>query len=222
MMTIRKRVHFPMCRNSLTKERMKLYHHVLKIGSIAYKVVWPGTLCTRGTIARKENLFIIRRAEDSEYAATLEDYKYVLLKRIRGKYISVIVTEFDRFFKKYKFTMSSMRRNIMKIEVPRLKLNEMLPCFPSCFFTSEKSLETSTKKRKSRYKSRLNKPPSENLSTFKGWLVQCDAPNRLIPSSTSRLSARDDFVKEYISRNSDVILEPFLQELFATKKKQNV
>tara|TARA_B110000914_G_scaffold213267_1_gene215028 strand:- start:486 stop:1184 length:699 start_codon:yes stop_codon:yes gene_type:complete len=226
-MTVRRRLHFPLSLNWLTKTTMKLYGIRLEIGRVEYKVVWPGVLMTELKNVKTENLFIVRRVDENQYAAAMADYKYIFLSSTpRGvrKYKIHNVVNLKNLFNNYTFPITALRKNILEIEVPGVEFKEYLPCFPQCFFIEPSRSNSKRKKRQkdkvelSALNGRCKRRISDRvkaLNDYKGWVVLKDDSESALKLSRGTISTmRQNIVRSYIDRNSNRILAPLIKDLF--------
>jgi|TARA_B110000914_G_scaffold8932_1_gene7374 hypothetical protein len=223
-MTVRRRLHFPLSLNSLTKKTMKLYGIRLEIGRVEYKVVWPGVLVTELKKVKTENLFIVRRVDENQYAAAMTDYKYIFLSRTARNYKIHNVGDLKTMFNNYTFPITALRKNILEIEVPGMEFKEYLPCFPQCFFI-EKPRSNSKRKKRQKDKSDLNplngrgkrriNDRAKAFKDYKGWVVVTeDSESALKLNRDTIPTMRQNIVRSYIDQNSNRILAPFIKDLF--------
>lgn len=220
-MPARRRVHFPLCLTSLTKHVMTLYKLRIKISGVIFEVVWPGVLLRKRTPI-KENIFIVRRVDEHEYAVTLDDFKYVHLKKRKVGYEHILISKFTILFGKYNFPINSLKQNILEIEVPGMNFKESLPCFPKCFFKEGGSRAAKRKKKYKQRVCRMTKRVKRCHGTrgFKGWIVQSSGiePN-LLADERSMMVLRTSILNDYISRNVSPSLCPFIIDLFKGLRK---
>jgi hypothetical protein len=160
------RLSFPFPEKNLTINVMKRYGMSVELLNDTYIVVWPAQVYKTENKMTVNHIFILRKKDESRYAANMKDFMYCSLTQNRKKYNWEILNDLTTIMTLKKIPRSLLKLNIVLVNYG--KLTEMLPCYPLIFFDI-------LKKRKRKLHTKKANPKKyktvDIVKEYQGWVI---------------------------------------------------